>query len=200
MQGKIALEEHFAVEETLGDSLPFVPPDYQAELEHRLFDFHDKRLGLMDKHGIEMMILSLNAPAVQAIPDPKKATDLARRANDALAEVVRSARTASRGSPRSRCRTWTPPSREYRSAASRSSASAARWSTASRRSSIRTAPCTSTCRSTGRSGRKSRSSTSVLPASAQPAADPRADLRGPPVAARPRPGRSARRPRCTRCA
>src|SRR5258706_11191645 len=88
MKGKIALEEHFAVDETLSDSLPFVPPDYQAELQHRLFDFHDKRLGLMDKHGIEMMILSLNAPAIQAIPDPKKATELARRANDALAEVV----------------------------------------------------------------------------------------------------------------
>jgi 2,3-dihydroxybenzoate decarboxylase len=88
MKGKIALEEHFAVEDTLSDSLPFVPPDYQAELKHRLFDFHDKRLGLMDRHGIEMMILSLNAPAIQAIPDPKKASDLARRANDALAEVV----------------------------------------------------------------------------------------------------------------
>src|SRR5258706_3296560 len=88
MKGKIALEEHFAVDETLSDSLPFVPPDYQAELQHRLFDFHDKRLGLMDKHGIELMILSLNAPAIQAIPDPKKATELARRANDHLAEVV----------------------------------------------------------------------------------------------------------------
>jgi 2,3-dihydroxybenzoate decarboxylase len=88
MKGKIALEEHFAFEDTLGDSLPFVPPDHQAELKHRLFDFYDKRLGLMDKHGIEMMILSLNAPAVQAVPDPRKATDLARRANDSLAEVV----------------------------------------------------------------------------------------------------------------
>ena len=48
MLGKIALEEHFAVEETLGDSLPFVPADYQAELKQRLFDFYDKRLGLMD--------------------------------------------------------------------------------------------------------------------------------------------------------
>jgi hypothetical protein len=27
MQGKIALEEHFAVADTLSDSLPFVPPD-----------------------------------------------------------------------------------------------------------------------------------------------------------------------------
>jgi predicted TIM-barrel fold metal-dependent hydrolase len=88
MKGKIALEEHFAVEDTLQDSLPFVPPDHQAELKHRLFDFHDKRLGLMDRHGIQTMILSLNAPAVQAIPDRRKATDLARRANDALAEVV----------------------------------------------------------------------------------------------------------------
>lgn len=32
MNGKVALEEHFAVEETLSDSLPFVPPDHQAEL------------------------------------------------------------------------------------------------------------------------------------------------------------------------
>jgi gamma-resorcylate decarboxylase len=88
MKGKIALEEHFAVQDTLSDSLPFVPPDHQVELEHRLFDFYDKRLGLMDKHGIEVMILSLNAPAIQAIPDPEKATDLARRANDHLAEVV----------------------------------------------------------------------------------------------------------------
>src|ERR1700693_3093036 len=88
MKGKIALEEHFALGETLGDSLPFVPPDHQAELKHRLLDFHDKPLGLMDHDGIEIMILPLNAPAIQAIPDPRNATDLARRANDALAEVV----------------------------------------------------------------------------------------------------------------
>jgi 2,3-dihydroxybenzoate decarboxylase len=88
MLGKIALEEHFAVEETLGDSLPFVPADYQAELKQRLFDFYDKRLGLMDRHGIELMILSLNAPAIQAVAEPRKATELARRANDALADIV----------------------------------------------------------------------------------------------------------------
>jgi predicted TIM-barrel fold metal-dependent hydrolase len=88
MKGKIALEEHFALEDTLGDSLPFVPPDHGPELKSRLLDFHEKRLGLMDRHGIELMILSLNAPAVQAIPDPRKATELARRANDLLAEQV----------------------------------------------------------------------------------------------------------------
>ena len=89
MQGKIALEEHFALKETLGDSKPFAPPDYWPELEGRLLDIHEKRLSLMDRHGIETMILSLNAPVVQAIPDVRKATDLAKRANDYLAEHVR---------------------------------------------------------------------------------------------------------------
>ena len=43
----------------------------------------------MDKHGIEMMILSLNAPAVQAIHDVKRAIAVAKQANDMLAEEVR---------------------------------------------------------------------------------------------------------------
>ena len=41
------------------------------ELRHRLLDIQDTRLAEMDRHGIEMMILSLNAPAVQAIHDVK---------------------------------------------------------------------------------------------------------------------------------
>ncbi len=88
MQGKIALEEHFAIQDTLQDSAGFVPDSYWTELSARLLDIHEQRLQLMDKHGIEMMLLSLNAPAVQAIPDPQKANDIARRANDFLAEQV----------------------------------------------------------------------------------------------------------------
>jgi 2,3-dihydroxybenzoate decarboxylase len=42
----------------------------------------------MDAHGIEMMVMSLNAPAVQAIPNAATAIAVARKANDALAEVV----------------------------------------------------------------------------------------------------------------
>jgi predicted TIM-barrel fold metal-dependent hydrolase len=86
MQGKIALEEHFAIPETLMDSAGFVPGDYWTELQSRLLDIQDKRLKEMDAHGIETMILSLNAPAVQAIADTGRAIDIARRANDALAE------------------------------------------------------------------------------------------------------------------
>ncbi|MBN3562839.1 amidohydrolase family protein [Aliamphritea spongicola] len=88
MLGKIALEEHFAISETLQDSAGFVPDSYWTELSSRLMDIHDRRLSEMDKHGIEMSILSLNAPAVQAIPNVSHAIDVARRANDYLAEQV----------------------------------------------------------------------------------------------------------------
>lgn len=88
MQGKIALEEHFATAETLLDAGAYLPAEIWAELKKRLFDIHDFRLRQMDENGIELCILSLNAPSVQAVPDPVEAEDLARRANDALAEQV----------------------------------------------------------------------------------------------------------------
>jgi gamma-resorcylate decarboxylase len=86
MLGKIALEEHFAIPDTLQDSAGFVPGRYWEELQARLLDIQDTRLRLMDQHGIETMILSLNAPAVQAITDRTRAVEIARRANDKLAE------------------------------------------------------------------------------------------------------------------
>src|SRR5215210_1626077 len=85
MKGKIGLEEHFATSETLNDSKGFLGDHVWPELEKRLLDMQDYRLSQMVKHGMQMMILSLNAPAIQAIPDPKKAIDVARRANDFLA-------------------------------------------------------------------------------------------------------------------
>lgn len=88
MQGKIALEEHMAIEPTLGDSKVFGAHVWDT-LGPRLIDIQDMRLKEMDKHGIEMMILSLNAPAVQAIPDIKTAIAVARQANDVLAEHTR---------------------------------------------------------------------------------------------------------------
>src|ERR1700761_3858789 len=88
MQGKIALEEHFATEETVQDSAGFAPEADWPELKARLLDIQDRRLREMDAHGIEMMLLSLNAPAVQAVTVPAAAIELARRANDFLAEQV----------------------------------------------------------------------------------------------------------------
>ncbi|MBB6123052.1 amidohydrolase family protein [Sphingobium subterraneum] len=88
MDGKIALEEHFAIPETLQDSAGFVPGDYWTELSARLLDIQERRLREMDENGIEMMLLSLNAPAVQAVRHTGKAVELAIRANDYLAEEV----------------------------------------------------------------------------------------------------------------
>jgi predicted TIM-barrel fold metal-dependent hydrolase len=88
MWGKIGLEEHFAIPETLDDSRGFFPDRIWGELKARLLDLHDDRLRLMDECGIEMMLLSLNAPVVQAIPDPARANEVARKANDYLAREV----------------------------------------------------------------------------------------------------------------
>jgi gamma-resorcylate decarboxylase len=87
MDGKIILEEHFATEATLGDSEVFGTHVW-TELGPRLTDIGDKRLRFMDESGVELMILSLNAPAVQAIPDVKRAVAVAREANDLLAREV----------------------------------------------------------------------------------------------------------------
>ncbi|NQE49972.1 amidohydrolase [Herbaspirillum rubrisubalbicans] len=85
---KIALEEHFAIEETVQDSAGFVPPSYWPELKHRLLDIQQRRIEEMDRHGIETMILSLNAPTIQAIANARAADELARRANDFLADQI----------------------------------------------------------------------------------------------------------------
>ncbi len=87
MEGKVALEEHFAIEETLGDSENFKVRGW-SELRHKLLDIHDDRISEMDRHGIGFAILSLNAPVVQAITDTSQAIDLAVKTNDFLAEEI----------------------------------------------------------------------------------------------------------------
>ncbi len=88
MQGKVALEEHFAIPETLRDSAGFAPEADWPELKGRLLDIQERRLREMDAHGIEMMLLSLNAPAVQAIPNTERADEIARHSNDFIAEQI----------------------------------------------------------------------------------------------------------------
>jgi len=88
MQGKIGLEEHFAIPDTLSDSKGFLPDATWPELKSRILDIQERRIAEMDRHGVQMMILSLNAPAIQAIADGERALDTARRANDFLAAEV----------------------------------------------------------------------------------------------------------------
>jgi 2,3-dihydroxybenzoate decarboxylase len=87
MQGKVILEEHFAVQATLNDPRTFTPEIWKR-LGSQLLDIEKMRLPEMDANGIEWMILSLNAPAVQAIWDVKRAIAVAREANDHLAAEV----------------------------------------------------------------------------------------------------------------
>jgi len=52
-----------------------------------LLDLEEDRIRIMDENGVDMHLLSLTAPGVQMF-DADTATDLARLANDRLAEVI----------------------------------------------------------------------------------------------------------------
>lgn len=87
MQGKVTLEDHFATEATVDYSRRFGPHVWQ-ELRYRLLDLQERRLHQMDQGGVEIMILSLNAPGVQAISEVARGVEVARQANDTLASEI----------------------------------------------------------------------------------------------------------------
>jgi 2,3-dihydroxybenzoate decarboxylase len=83
--GKIALEEHFAFSEALDVS--YGAPG-SPEFQHRLEEIGSRRIAEMDRGGVELSILSLVGPGIQAIPDAGKAIAVARHGNDYLAEQI----------------------------------------------------------------------------------------------------------------
>jgi len=87
VQGKIAVEEHFRIGETKGSEGRYSSP-YWSGLSGKLLDVHGTRLAEMDQNGIEIAVLSLNSNAVQGIFDVAKAVEIARKANDTLADVI----------------------------------------------------------------------------------------------------------------
>jgi gamma-resorcylate decarboxylase len=88
MRRKIGLEEHFAIPDTVGESEKYFTVEAWPEFKQRLLDLHEKRLASMDDNEIEFTVLSLNSPAIQAMFDPKQAIEMAKRANDFLAEQI----------------------------------------------------------------------------------------------------------------
>lgn len=56
-------------------------------LIRRLLDMGDERLGIMDKAGVDVHVLSMTAPGVQFF-DADTATGLATSANDQMAEII----------------------------------------------------------------------------------------------------------------
>src|SRR5208282_2025767 len=83
--GKVALEEHFVIRETLAASFGALgSPEFQRQLE----DIGSARIAEMDRGGLDICILSLVGDGIQAIPDASEAIRIARRANDHLAEQI----------------------------------------------------------------------------------------------------------------
>jgi gamma-resorcylate decarboxylase len=89
MQGKIAFEEHFAIRETLEETRSFAgDSDRWDDFTRQILDLDAERLEHMDRTGIELALLSLNAPGVQRVLDPREAMTIARKANERMAEAV----------------------------------------------------------------------------------------------------------------
>jgi gamma-resorcylate decarboxylase len=86
LAGKIALEEHFVLAETIDTS--YAVRDLHPETRSRILDLGSGRIADMDRGGLDICILSLTAPGVQAISNVKEAIAQARRTNDYLAENI----------------------------------------------------------------------------------------------------------------
>lgn len=87
---KIALEEHYSTPElaTKYIARPTRSDTLFADIERRLADFDQMRLEAMDMAGIDLSVLSVTTPGVQAVADADMAIRLAREANDLLAREV----------------------------------------------------------------------------------------------------------------
>jgi 2,3-dihydroxybenzoate decarboxylase len=88
MKDKIGFEEHFDLAQFDKNTPEYVSAITMADIRARLLDVAETRLQDMDASGIGYALLSLTAPGIQAVPDPKEAVTLARQANDALADIV----------------------------------------------------------------------------------------------------------------
>jgi 2,3-dihydroxybenzoate decarboxylase len=87
----IGLEEHFVTPDLVGygaSAREIAQPDRWEEAGRRLLDVVDGRLAAMDEAGLDMQVLSLNAPGIQAEPDAALAAAAATRVNDVLAGFV----------------------------------------------------------------------------------------------------------------
>ncbi len=84
----IALEEHYAWDPASeGNVVATWLQSNNRQAYDRLYDRGPLRLEQMDAAGIDFQILSLFDPGVQDETDVVRAIDLARRANDDLAET-----------------------------------------------------------------------------------------------------------------
>ena len=79
--GKIALEEHFVIPETLSAS--YGAPG-SPKFQRRLEEIGSARITEMDRGGLDVCILSLVGDGIQTIPNVSEAIRIVRRANDRI--------------------------------------------------------------------------------------------------------------------
>jgi len=88
---KIGLEEHFMMPsflDYLAETRQNIRPELYSKAVPLLSDFGDRRLEIMDRNGVDFVVLSLSGPGVQIEPDTRLANRLARECNDFLARQV----------------------------------------------------------------------------------------------------------------
>ena len=90
---RIALEEAFWISDLGEETHPFghLTPrnaEWVDNVQRRLTDLHGERLRDMDANGIDVQVLSLTSPGIQAHTDIESAIKDARRANEVLADAV----------------------------------------------------------------------------------------------------------------
>ncbi len=96
----IALEEHFLTGDLAhySDAIrELCQPRVWREASARLTDLAEQRLADMDAAGVDVAVLSLTAPGIQAEPDPQVAVARATEANDFLAGLIAAHPTRYRG-------------------------------------------------------------------------------------------------------
>lgn len=87
----IGIEEHFVTAALAGygaSSKSIAKPEAWEKASRRMIDLFDERIALMDEGGLDVQVLSLNSPGLQAEENPKIAADSAIRVNDQLAEII----------------------------------------------------------------------------------------------------------------
>jgi 2,3-dihydroxybenzoate decarboxylase len=87
----IALEEHFVTPELAAygaRTASIAQPGAWREASRRLLDLTEERLPTMDAAGVDVAVLSLNSPGIQAETDPPTAVSAAAAVNDFLTETV----------------------------------------------------------------------------------------------------------------
>jgi 2,3-dihydroxybenzoate decarboxylase len=87
----IALEEHFVIPELAGYGTSTAASHNPAAWQHMLdllSDFLEKRIPTMDQGGLDMQVLSLNSPGIQAESDSQVAIRNATLVNDFLKSLI----------------------------------------------------------------------------------------------------------------